>query len=393
MIDIQRKEDCCGCGACFDACSKHAIVWEPDNEGFSYPHVDKKLCVDCGRCNSVCPLINSEKINKLNSGFTPRVIGCYHKDEDIRFSSTSGGAFWGLAESFVAEGGYVAGAVFADHFKVKHIVTNDIDELCKIKGSKYVQSDCRGLYSVILRLLKQGEKVLATGLPCQMAALRQFLNNDYENLFVVDLICHSVTSPLAFNKYIEYLEKRYGAELVTYHPKNKEFGGWHNFAFKGTFANGKTYVEHGTKDLFTEIFVGNDHILCRYSCYDCHYKHFPQPSDLTIGDFWGIDKFDPEFDSPKGVSKVIINNLKGEQFFFSHNCFITKEYDAIVSVYNNKESASMIKSVSYPDEKRRRFFVIALKEKGIKYAVVKYIKRRNIAKRIMRKIKRLLCLE
>ena len=233
---------------------------------------------------------------------------------------------------------------------------------------------------------------MATGLPCQMAALRQYLNKEYENLIIVDLICHSVTSPLAFDKYVEYLENKYGSELIKYHPKNKEFGGWHNFAFKGTFANGKTYVEHGTKDFFTEIFVGNDHILCRYSCYACHYKHFPQPSDLTIGDFWGIDKFDPEFDSPNGVSKVIINNKKGEDFFFSQKCFVTKEYDAQTSVFNNKESASMIESVSWCNEKRRELFVQALHEKGIKYAVNKYIKRRNAVKHILRKIKRLLCL-
>lgn len=391
MIFIQRKEDCCGCGACYDACSKHAISWLPDEEGFYYPSIEKDKCVDCGLCNKVCPIINSEFLNSKNKSYTPKVIGCYHRDEAIRFSSTSGGAFWGFAEEFVKSGGYVAGAIFTDHFKVKHIVTNDINELNKIKGSKYVQGDCRGMYIRILRLLKEGEKVLATGLPCQMAALRQYLRKDYDNLLVVDLICHSVTSPLAFDKYVEYLENEYGAKMVSYHPKNKEYGGWHKFAFKATFENGKKYVKNGMDDYFTEIFVGHDHILCRYSCYDCRFKHFPQPSDITIGDFWGIDKIDPEFDSPKGVSKVIINTIKGEKYFSSLDCFVSKEYDAEQSVFNNPESASMIRSVSYCKMKTRTKFLHFLKERGIEYAVAKYLKRRITIKKVLGKIKRKIC--
>lgn len=387
MINIQRKEDCCGCGACYDACPKQAIRWIPDNEGFSYPSVDKRKCVDCGLCNKVCPLQNSVAINKHNNSFTPKIWGCYHKDDTIRFTSTSGGAFWGVAESFVKHGGFVAGAVFTEEFKVKHIVTNNIQELKRIKGSKYVPSDCRGIYRTILDLLKKGEKVMATGLPCQMAALRQYLGKNYDNLIIIDLICHSVTSPLAFEKYKEYLEKEYGSKMIAYHPKNKEYGGWHKFAFKATFENGKIYVKNGMNDLFTEIFVGHDHILCRYSCYDCHYKHFPQPSDITIGDFWGIDKIDPTFDSPRGISKIIINNAKGDRYFSSLNCFVTKEYSAKESIFQNPESASMIEPVSYCDPDKRRSFVNALQLYGIEFAVNKYLKHNNIKSRLIRIIR------
>lgn len=393
MIEILRKEDCCGCGACYDICPKKAILWERDNEGFSYPHVNREKCIDCCLCNKVCPIENSDIINKHNSIYVPKVLGCYHNDENIRFSSTSGGAFWGLAEKFVNQGGYVAGAVFSNHFKVKHIVTNDINELIRIKGSKYTQSDCRGMYKEIAALLKKGEKVLATGLPCQMAALRQFLKTDYDNLLIVDLICHSVTSPLAFESYIDYLESKYKAKILTYHPKNKEYGGWHNFAFKATFDNGQTYVKNGTDDYFTEVFVGNDHILSRYSCYECHYKNFPQPSDITIGDFWGIDKIDPDFDSPKGVSKVILNNKKGEEYFYSLNCFIAKEYGAQEAIFLNPESLSMISPVSYCNINRRKKFVNALQKKGIEFAVIKYIKRRILIRRIIGRLKRILCLK
>jgi len=372
MINIQRKEDCCGCGACVDACVKKAIVWKPDYEGFSYPHVNTSKCVNCGLCNKVCPIENSDAINALNATFEPVVFAAYHKDENIRLTSTSGGAFWGLAESWVKNGGYVAGAVWVDHFKVKHIVTNSIEELQRIKGSKYVQSDARGMYKEIARLLKAGEKVLATGLPCQMAALRQFLYKNYENLLVVDLICHSVTSPLPFDKYISYLETKYGSEVLTFHPKNKESGGWHKFAFKATFANGETYLRHAADDYYCIISYRSS-ILCRYSCFECHYKHFPQPSDITIGDFWGIEKIDHTWDSPKGVSKIMLNTPKGSKYFKTLDVFDTKVYDAEMAIFQNPRSWPMIRSLPRCDMQKREAFVNDLHEHDLDYCMKKHI--------------------
>lgn len=388
MINIQRKEDCCGCGACYDACAKSAIIWETDDEGFSYPHVDTTKCVDCGLCNKVCPIENSETINHYNDNFTPIVLAAYHKDEDIRFTSTSGGAFWGLAEPWVKNGGYVAGAIFSDHFKVRHIVTNSYDELLKIKGSKYCQSDSRGIYKRIAELLKKGEKVLATGLPCQMAGLRQYLRKDYENLLIVDLICHSVTSQLAFDKYVAFLERKYGSRMLTYHPKNKEYGGWHDFAFKAVFSNGKVYAKNGCNDYFTTIFVGSKNLLSRYSCYECHYKHYPQPSDITIGDFWGIEKIDPSFDSPKGVSKIVLNNARGKEYIERLTDFECKEYGAEESIFSNPRSFSMIKPVDRPDFKKRKLFVRDLNEMEFESCMVKhFMPQQSIKQRIKKYIK------
>ncbi len=350
MIEIQRKEDCCGCGACYDVCSKKAIIWQTDDEGFSYPYVDTSKCVNCGLCNKVCPVENSDAINSSNANRQPTVCATYHKNEEIRFTSTSGGAFWGLAEPWIDSGGYVAGAVFNEQFKVRHIVTNNKDGLSKIKGSKYAQSDCRGMYRRIAELLKQGERVMATGLPCQMAGLKQYLRKDYENLLLVNTICHSVSSPRAFEKYIDYLERKYKSKMINYHPKNKEYGGWHNFAFVADFENGKRYVAHFADDLYTQIFVGPTHLLTRSSCFECHFKIFPQPTDITIGDCWGIETFDPSFDSPKGVSIMFLNTEKGKKYFDSLDCFEVKEYDIHTAVYNNKRNASIRKSVARPDE-------------------------------------------
>lgn len=370
MIDFQRKEDCCGCGACHDVCSKQAIIWEPDEEGFSYPHVDKSKCVNCGLCNKVCPIENSESINQKNNSL-PIVYAVYHKDDQIRINSTSGGAFWGLAEAFVKRGGYVGGAVFADHFKVKHIVTSDLEQLKKIQGSKYTQSDSRDFYKTIKQLLREKKKVMATGLPCQMAALRQYVGSD-ENLLIVDLICHSVTSPLAFQKYIESLEKRYDSSMVSYQPKNKEYGGWHNFAFKATFENGEKYVKIKTADYYTELAYGS-FLLSRPSCFECHYKNVPQPSDITIGDFWGIENIDQTWDSPKGLSKLVINSKKGLDYFETIDCFEKKEFSVRDSIYDNPRSWSMLKSIKRVNAKTRAKFVKALKTEDFFYCVDKYI--------------------
>lgn len=391
MVIINKKEDCCGCGACFDACSKQAIIWKTDEEGFSYPQVDTTKCVNCGLCNKVCPVENSEGINQRNSKSTPIIIGAYHKNDNIRFNSTSGGAFWGLAEPWLKNGGYVAGAIFTDHFKVRHIVTNRIEELEKIKGSKYCQSDCRGMYKRISELLKAGKKVLATGLPCQMAGLRQFLRKDYENLLIVDLICHSVPSPLLFEKYVSYLEEKYKSKIIKYHPKNKELGGWHRFSFKAYFEDGQIY--HQNNDLYTSIAFASGHIMARPSCYECHFKHYPQPSDITIGDFWGIENFDPSFDSPSGVSKIVLNTQKGIDFFHTLDSFETKEYDARTAIFDNKRAWSQTIRIPHCDQTERDKFVKNLHSRSFEYSVLSHILPEKTLLQKIIKIIKLACLK
>lgn len=372
MIDLQRKEDCCGCGACYDACTHKAIEWTVDEEGFSYPSVNRDLCIDCGLCNKVCPIINKDTIAFRNKENQPIVYGVHHKDENVQFSSTSGGAFWGLAEDYVKQGGYVSGAVFTEHYHVSHFITNNLDELKRIKGSKYCQSDCRGIYNKIWKLLIAGEKVMATGLPCQIAALHQFLHKDYDNLITVDLICHSVSSPMIFQKYIEGLESRYGSAISNYHPKNKEYGGWHRYAFKATFENGKVYYKNGNEDRYTKLFVGSDNICTRYSCFECPFKNVPQPSDITIGDFWGIELIDPAFDSPKGISKIVLNSPKGKEYFESLDSFVVKQYSVEESIYNNPPSHTMLETAKRPEENKRRQFFKDIQIMPFDQCVVKY---------------------
>lgn len=314
MINITNKKDCCGCNACFDACPQKAISLKIDIEGFWYPEVDQSKCVECGLCEKVCPQLNAEKLKK-NEFEKPVCFAAIHKNVETRFGSTTGGLFSALAEKMYAEGSYVGGAVYREDWSVAHFISNNPEDLQRLRQSKYSQSDTRGFYSAVKRLLNAGEKVLVCGTPCQMAGLRQFLRKDYENLLIVDFICKSITSPKFYAKYLDYWERKAKSKLVSFKFKDKELG-WRNLVKRFDFANGKSmYSRAKDNDLYSTAYHGN--IVSRPSCYDCKFKGFPRMADITIADFWGCEK-NPKYksmDDNAGTSAVIINNSHGLEFF------------------------------------------------------------------------------
>lgn len=314
MINITNKKDCCGCNACFEACPKKAISLKIDIEGFWYPEVDQSKCVGCGLCEKVCPQLNAEKLKK-NEFEKPVCFAAIHKNIETRFGSTTGGLFSALAEQMYAEGGYVGGAIYREDWSVAHFISNNPEDLQRLRQSKYSQSDTRGFFSDVKKLLNVGEKVLVCGTPCQMAGLRQFLRKDYENLIIVDFICKSITSPKFYAKYLDYWERKAKSKLVGFKFKDKELG-WRNLVKRFDFANGKSlYSRAKDKDLYSTAYHGN--IVSRPSCYDCKFKGFPRIADITIADFWGCEK-NPKYkalDDNAGTSAVIINNSHGLEFF------------------------------------------------------------------------------
>ncbi|MDD4969982.1 MAG: Coenzyme F420 hydrogenase/dehydrogenase, beta subunit C-terminal domain [Paludibacter sp.] len=352
MIDIIRKEDCTGCSACFDICPTKAIRLETDIEGFWYPKVDIDLCVDCDLCDDTCAELHMDELKNDGTTTTPTVFAARYNDTEIRIKSTSGGIFSALAEYMYQQGGYVGGAIYTDTFSVKHIISNNPEDLNKIRGSKHFESETVGLFLETEKLLKQGEKVLICATPCQIASLRLFLRKEYDNLFTVDFICLGINSPKVFQKHLESLEKSFGAKAFSVQGKNKDMG-WRSLAYKIKFANGKIYLRPGREDPFTRGFI-HAHINCRPTCYECKYKGFPRISDITLGDFWGIEKIDATIDDNLGTSLVLLNSAKGKKLFESINEVIEKrELNLSDALPGNQ---ALLHPLSLPTINREKFY-------------------------------------
>jgi acetyltransferase-like isoleucine patch superfamily enzyme/coenzyme F420-reducing hydrogenase beta subunit len=315
MINIYRKEECTGCGACVDICNSKAITFETDSEGFWYPKVNHDLCTNCGLCEKTCPELHIQELKQQGTNKDSIVLAALHKEFNIRCESTSGGLFSALANKVYDNSGYVGGAVYNDDFFVEHFLSNKREDLLRIRGSKHIQSDMTGFFHQVKELLKNGEKVLICAAPCQIAALRLYLGKEYENLTTVDFICLGINSPKIFHKHLESLERQFGAKAISVQGKNKDLG-WRSLAYKIKFANNTVYLREGKKDNFTRGFIST-HISCRPTCYECKYKGFPRISDITLGDFWGIENVDKALDDNMGTSVVLLNSQKGIEVFDS----------------------------------------------------------------------------
>lgn len=318
MIDSIDHMLCTGCKMCADLCPVDAISYANDHEGFWYPSVDYKKCIGCRKCLRTCPSLN-DRINPASH--KPMVYAAYNIDDKKRISSTSGGLYYALAEKMLEDGGVITGSVYTDNYRnAVQIVGTTQDDLERLKGSKYFQSDTAGIYKKTKKLLDNGRKVLFCGAPCHVAGLNAYLgiSNDngasvYPNLVTVDFVCRGINSPKVFRKYVEDCEKRYGAPVTRVHLKNKNKG-WMRLGTYIEFANGKTYYRDYIDDPWVNGFVvGN--LFMRPACSKCLYKEEKRVADISLGDFWGL--LASEKNLYKGISLVLINTDKGEQYFNS----------------------------------------------------------------------------
>jgi len=350
MINITDKKQCCGCNACGDVCGKQAIIFKTDNEGFWYPEVDMEKCVDCGLCEKVCPII--AKANHIERRDEPNVYAAYTKDEAIRLDSTSGGIHSMLALKMYEQSAYIGGAVYNPNHTVSQIVDDNPARLPEIRSSKYLQSNSEGVYKEIKKLLKEGKKVFFCGTPCQIHALYNVVGKDLDNLITCDFICRGVNSPKVFLKYMEMQERQFGAKATEIKFKNKKWG-WHNFSLRVNFENGKEYCKDRWHDLFFIGYLqaGN---FTRPSCYECQFKGFPQKSDITLADFWGIETLDKSMDQDKGTSLVMVNSEKGQKLFDAIKDMI--EWRRFTMDDARKGNPAMESSLSPAKPNREEFF-------------------------------------
>ena len=385
MIDNIEKSKCTGCKMCADICPKNAIDFREDNEGFWYPMVDTKKCVKCGLCREKCPSLNEYRADNT----MPDVYAVWSKDDNVRITSTSGGAFWGIAKKFLEQGGVVAGCVYGDDWKsAKHMLARSESELLKIKGSKYFQSNTSGIYKKTKEALLNGDKVLFCGTPCQNAALRTFLGKEYPNLYCLDFICRSINSPKAFKAYIEELEEKHKSKVCEVQLKNKN-SGWQSLASRVKFENGDEEINDKTKDWWVKGFIYND-LYTRESCYHCRYKVLPRASaDITIGDFWGIEN-QKKSDMFKGISVIMINSEKGKSLFDgSKNDFIVQKK----TLEDVKPGNPALLINPFRTKKQDKFFSLLEEEKfseAVRQCTKERIFTKSKIKGILRKIRKIL---
>lgn len=301
-----NPSECCGCTSCANACPKHCIELTPDKEGFLYPKKNLDACIDCGRCERVCPF--SEHYS-FETTADPTVYAAY--DKEHRAGSSSGGIFYTIAKYVIEERqGWVYGAAFDDNLQLKHIGVNNFTDLQKLRGSKYLQSAMGDTYSQIKTLLKDGHFVFFVGTPCQVAGLRAFLRNkEYDNLLVADLVCHGVPPQTLFNEHVKYLETKHKAKLVSYQFRKAD--GW-GVCEIADFANPKKRKVLPSYELSPYLYSFMYAMTYRESCYECKFAKVPRQGDITLADFWGVEEFFPNIDKSKGVSMVLVNSPQGD---------------------------------------------------------------------------------
>lgn len=302
------NEKCTGCMACVDACPANCISSIMEKDGFRYSVIDTLKCVSCGKCYSVCPLERQEKHTEEQ-----HLFAAYSSDPIVRNNGSSGGVFEILAKYFLEQGYYVCGASF-DGTTLKHSVINVPDDLKPLLKSKYIQSDTEGIYNQILSLLKTGKKVFFCGTPCQVSAMINSTPTIFrENLFTADIICHGVPSQKVFDDYIKTLERKHNGAIsnFSFRIKDNKYKHAHGYSYKVT-KNGKTSVVNGiyTNSSFYNAF--KNYLIFRNGCYNCGYTTLQRVSDITLADFWGIEKYDFKGNVDTGISMVITNTQKGQ---------------------------------------------------------------------------------
>lgn len=364
MIEIKEKDKCCGCTACYSVCPKGAIQMEADDEGFKYPVINKGICIDCGLCEKVCPIINKET---PQNDQPLRAYVIRNSDNDALKNSASGGFFSAIAEYIISMNGFVFGAIYDEKWRVCHWGTNRLEEIKRFRSSKYVQSDMGKVFIEIRELLDLNRVVCFSGTPCQVEGLKRFLRKDYDNLITVDLICHGVPSPMLWDKYITMQKKRYKSRISDINFRSKDYG-YHNSTLKISFENGKTHHGSSRNDAMMRCFFGE--IASRPSCYNCAFKQPRHESDFTIFDAWHGAELVGNVDDEKGYSHLFVQSKKGQDL-------LDKLLNRIMVVEVEAEKAieldgPMVRHSAKP-HKNRYCFLKEVNVSGIDKAVKKYI--------------------
>lgn len=353
-----EKCECTGCSACQNICPVDAIKMKPDNEGFLHPQIISEHCIDCGACKNVCPV--GKKFNEQEK--EPIVYAAKAKDKSIQMQSASGGIFPILAKAILHMGGVVWGASFNVNFDVCHSCVTNEEDLPSLCRSKYVQSNLCGIYEIVKTQLKDGKSVLFTGTPCQTAALASFVGGNLrKNLFLVDIVCHGVPSPMIWKEFLKELndsknENIQNISMISFKYKDA-IRKWNHPGFCIAWHSGKEYLEYSNRSWYENGYLGN--LYVRPSCHVCKFKNLNSPSDLMIGDFWGCKDLLPEMYDEDGVSVVFVKTKKGSSLFAEIQNQIRNEritFDIAI-----RQNPRIIES-AMPNKNREKFWRCYMKQ-------------------------------
>ena len=308
MKKICNHNDCTGCYACSAVCTKNAITMTINDEGFVYPVIKESLCVDCGMCEKVCP--NNSLVKKEYA----KPYLAWNNNAKIRSVSSSGGIFSAIAEEIISYGGVVCGAAYNNDMTVRHIIVDNIDDLSKLRGSKYTQSLIGDTYIEIKKHLKDNRWVYFVGTPCQVAGLKNYLRKDYSNLITSDLVCHGVPSGELLKEQIKSLEKRFGKRIVDFNFRAKHRMGQTPDVLL-TFRGQKNIRCLASKFLNFEIlpycYGFRTNSIIRESCYNCKYTTIERVGDVSLADFWNVKEWYPNVKRSPGCSIILVNTDNG----------------------------------------------------------------------------------
>jgi len=363
-------QSCTGCGSCLKTCRFGAISMKEGEDGFSYPVIDSEKCVQCGQCLKACHASGDNQMLAPSRCYAAQI-----KDREILGVSSSGGIFYALAQGVLSEGGVVYGCVYDKQYRAAIARAERLSEITAMQGSKYVWSDPSQSFTDVKDDLERGKTVLYTGVPCQIAGLKRFLKKEYDSLYTVDVLCGGAPSPYAFKRYLETLTDENGLEKLAFQFRDKEtYGAGVNCTY---VVNGVKHHENYLENSFYFAFCSKSRITWRESCYSCPYKSVKRVSDMTIGDYWGVQNHHTTFKPKDGVSVILVNTGKGSTLFETISSSVTSEKSSVSFVTEKNSLVNEIHEGHVAVPAQRSAFFHVLRTQGWEAADKKYLQLRR----------------
>lgn len=343
----ELSDKCCGCGTCEFVCPHHCISMETNDDGFWYPEINDNECINCGLCIKRCPVLtHTDNVDNLPT----RCFAVKALDESIVNNSSSGGFFSIIASWVLENNGVVVGAAFNEQHQVVHRTVDCVEDLIKLRGSKYVQSNLEDIIKKMEVYFKQDKFVLFTGTPCQVQAIINYFHGKHDKLITADIVCHGVPSPKLWKEYIMYQQDKYHAQVEKVNFRDKSYG-WEGYSLYLKFENGKEYKKRNQYDPYMRMFLQNTYL--RESCYQCEFKTVKKNSDFTLSDFWRVSHSCPQMDDNRGTSLVFVHSRRGNELFeLVKNNITSSEITIDQALFEN---SAILHSAQCPSNRKKAF--------------------------------------